>query len=287
MSRKKVTLAYIHEKKAKGEKCARSTIYDYPMALFAEEAGIEIINVGDSMTNVVLGYKNTLPAKMEVMVEHTKAVRRGSPSAYIMGDMPFLSYQVSTEEAIRNAGRFIIECDTDCVKVEGGFEVLPVIRALTAAGIPVVGHTGLTPQTSLLLGGYKTQGRTAGAAYNLVKTVEAIQEAGAVACLVETVPNEVGKAIYERVQIPIFGSGCGPYSDAPNMLLYDMLGFYEKIPTYATKYVDLKKIITEALVRYVDDCHTGKFPAPENSYNMLLGEAEQFQELLDKDNGIE
>jgi 3-methyl-2-oxobutanoate hydroxymethyltransferase len=286
MARQKVTLSYIHEKKANGEKCARSTIYDYPMACYAEETGIEIINVGDSMTNVILGYKNTLPAKMEVMVEHTKAVRRGTPSAFIMGDMPYLSYQVSIEEAIRNAGRFIVECETDCVKVEGGFEVLPVIRALTAAGMPVVGHIGLTPQSALLLGGYKTQGKNAKAAYNLVKTFDAVQEAGAVACLVETVPNEVGKAIYERSIIPVFGSGCGPYSDAPNMLLYDMLGFFDKIPTYATKYADLKSIILEALGRYVDDCHTGKFPAPENSYGMKAEEAEQFQALLDKNESV-
>jgi 3-methyl-2-oxobutanoate hydroxymethyltransferase len=286
MARQKVTLGYIHDKKAKGEKCARSTIYDYPMALFAEEAGIEIINVGDSMTNVILGYKTTLPAKMEVMVEHTKAVRRGTPSAYIMGDMPYLSYQVSIEDAIRNAGRYIVECETDCVKVEGGREVIPVIKALTAAGIPVVGHIGLTPQFALLMGGWKTQGKTATAAYGLVKTFEAIQAAGAVACLVETVPNEVGKAIYDRSEIPIFGSGCGPYSDAPNMLLYDMLGFYDKIPTYATKYADLKSVITEALTRYVDDCHTGKFPAPENSYGMKADEAAQLQQLLDANKDI-
>jgi 3-methyl-2-oxobutanoate hydroxymethyltransferase len=238
------------------------------------------------MTNVILGYKNTLPAKMEVMIEHTKAVRRGGPSIFIMGDMPFLSYQVSIEEAIRNAGRFIVECDTDCVKVEGGLEVLKVIRALTAAGIPVVGHTGLTPQSALLMGGYKTQGRDAKMAYRIIKTVEEIEKAGAIACLVETVPNEVGKVIYERSNIPIFGSGSGPYTDAPNCLIYDMLGFFDKIPTYAKKYANLKEVITEALKHYVADIHSGAFPAPENSYSMVNGQSEQLAKLLDQHEAI-
>ena len=172
-ARKKVTLSYILEKKANGEKLARTALYDYPMAILAEEAGIEIINMGDSIATVMLGHKTTNEADLDIMIEHAKAVRAGTPSAFIMGDMPFLSYQISDEEAIRNAGRYIREAGMDCVKVEGGMEIVHTVEALTKAGIPVIAHTGLTPQKALQQGGYKTQGRDVLAAVELIKEVEA------------------------------------------------------------------------------------------------------------------
>ncbi|MEI3141011.1 MAG: 3-methyl-2-oxobutanoate hydroxymethyltransferase [Lawsonibacter sp.] len=183
--RKKVTLSYILEKKANGEKLARTALYDYPMAVLAEEAGIEIINMGDSIATVMLGHKTTNEADLDIMIEHAKAVRAGTPSAFIMGDMPFLTYQISDEEAIRNAGRYIREAGMDCVKIEGGMEIVHTVEALTKAGIPVIAHTGLTPQKALQMGGYKTQGRDMLAAVELIKEVAAFEKAGAIAVVIE------------------------------------------------------------------------------------------------------
>jgi 3-methyl-2-oxobutanoate hydroxymethyltransferase len=278
--KKKVTIQYINEKKEKGEKLSRTALYDYPMAMFAELAGIEIINVGDSIANVMFGYSSTLPADLDVMVEHAKAVRRGAPSAFIMGDMPFLSYQVSIPDAIKNAGRYIRDADMDSVKVEGGTEVVPVIRALTDASIPVIGHTGLTPQSIKALGSYKTQGRDAEAALRLIKTVKALEEAGAVAIVLESVPNEVSKIIYEQSKVPIFGTGVGPYNDSPMINAYDMLGFFEKVPKFAKRYANLREEIIKGFTAFVNDVQTGGYPGPEHCYHMMEGEPEKLLTML-------
>ena len=262
--RKKVTLSYILEKKAKGEKLSRTALYDYPMAVLAEEAGIEIINMGDSIATVMLGHKTTNEADLDIMIEHAKAVRAGTPSAFIMGDMPFLSYQVSDEEAIRNAGRYIREAGMDCVKMEGGMEIVHTVEAVTKAGIPVIAHTGLTPQKALQLGGYKTQGRDTLAAAELVREVAAFEKAGAIAVVVEAVPAEVAKVIYERSSIPILGTGCGPYSDSPMINFYDMLGFYDRNPKFVKKYANLRQVILEAVGQFVQECHDGTYPGPEH-----------------------
>ncbi|MFZ7101219.1 MAG: 3-methyl-2-oxobutanoate hydroxymethyltransferase [Peptococcaceae bacterium] len=284
--RKKVTIGYILEKKAKGEKLSRTALYDYPMAVLAEEAGIEIINMGDSIANITFGYASTTKADLDIMIEHAKAVRKGAPSAFIMGDMPFMTYQASIAEAVHNAGRYIREADMDCVKIEGGLEIVPVIEALTKAGIPVIAHTGLTPQSALMLGGFKAQGRSAELALKLIEVVAAFEEAGAIAVVIEAVPAEVGKIIYERSSIPILGTGCGPYSDSPMINWYDMLGFYEHNPKFVKKYADIRSVILEAAGRFIKECQDGTYPGPEHSYKMMAGEEEKLLNLLaekDKD----
>ena len=278
--REKVTIAAIREKKAKGEKLARTALYDYPMAVLAEEAGIEIINMGDSIATVMLGNNSTTKAKLDVMVEHAKAVRRGAPHCFIMGDMPYMTYQTSTDEAVKNAARYMVEADMDCVKMEGGLEIVPVITACTRAGIPVIGHTGLTPQSAIMLGGYKTQGRSAEAAIKLIDVVKAFEDAGCIAVVIETVPNEVAKIIYENTSIPIFGSGCGPYSDSPMINWYDLLGFYARNPKFAKKYANIREDILKAASAFVEECHTGSYPAPEHGYKMLPGEEEKLKAIL-------
>lgn len=283
--RKKVTLSYILEKKAKGEKLSRTALYDYPMAVLAEEAGIEIINMGDSIATVMLGHKTTNEADLDIMIEHAKAVRAGTPSAFIMGDMPFLSYQVSDEDAIRNAGRYIREAGMDCVKMEGGMEIVHTIEAVTKAGIPVIAHTGLTPQKALQLGGYKTQGRDTLAAAELVREVAAFEKAGAIAVVVEAVPAEVAKVIYERSSIPILGTGCGPYSDSPMINFYDLLGFYDHNAKFVKKYANLRQVILEAVGQFVQECHDGTYPAPEHCYKMKEGEEEKLLAFL-REQGI-
>lgn len=280
--RKKVTIGYIMEKKAKGEKLSRTALYDFAMAELAEEAGIEIINMGDSIANITFGYASTTKADLDIMIEHAKAVRKGAPSVFIMGDMPFMSYQASIPEAIHNAGRYIREADMDCVKIEGGMEIVPTIEAVTKAGIPVIAHTGLTPQSALMLGGFKAQGRSAELALKLVDVVAAFEEAGAIAVVIEAVPAEVGKIIYERSGIPIFGTGCGPYSDSPMINWYDMLGFYERNPKFVKKYADVRSIILEAAGRFVKECQDGTYPGPEHSYKMLDGEEEKLNKLLEE-----
>lgn len=278
--RKKVTLATIMEKKEKGEKLARTALYDYPMAVLADEAGIEIINMGDSIATVMLGNNSTIKATLDVMVEHAKAVRRGAPHCFIMGDMPYMTYQASIEEAVKNAARYMIEADMDCVKMEGGLEIVPVIEACTKAAIPVIGHTGLTPQSAVMLGGYKTQARSAEMALKLMEVVEAFEAAGAIAVVVEAVPSEVAKIIYKNTRIPILGSGCGPYSDSPMINWYDLLGFYTRNPKFAKKYANIRENILAGATAFVEECHSGAYPAPEHSYKMLPGEEDKLMQLL-------
>ncbi len=280
MTRKKITLQYILEKKDKGEKLSRTVLYDYPMAVLAEMAGIEIINVGDSIAMITFGLESTIPAELDMMVEHAKAVRLGAPSAFIMGDMPFLSYQISVPEAVRNAGRYLKEANMDAVKVEGGIEIIPVVQALTNASIPVIGHTGLTPQSIKALGGYKTQGRDAQAALKLIKTVLALEEAGCVAIVMESVPNEVAKIIYENTYVPILGTGVGPYNDSPMINAYDMLGFYDRVPRFAKRYANLKATIVAAFSEFNEDVKSGRYPGPEHSYHILEGEDVKLEQLL-------
>ena len=273
-------IGYLYEKKSKNEKMPRTALYDYPMACIAEEAGIDIINVGDSIAMVMFGYESTIYAKLDVMIEHAKAVRRGAPTAFIMGDMPFLSYQTSIPEAIKNAGRYMVEASVDCVKLEGNREIIDTIAALTQASIPVIAHTGLTPQSVGLLGGYKTQGRDAEQASSLIKMVMEFEEAGAIALLLESVPAEVAKIIYEKITIPLLGTGTGPYNDSPMINIYDLLGLVDRVPKFAKRYADLKKIAVAATKEYVEEVISATYPGPEHSYSMKEGEAEKLQEWL-------
>lgn len=278
----KKTIEYLIKKKRRGEKITRTALYDYPMAVLAEEAGIDVINVGDSIGMVVLGEETTIKVKLDFLITHAKAVRKGAPTAFIMGDMPFLSYQVSIEEAIRNAGRFLQEADMDAVKVEGGFSVIETIKALTAAGIPVVGHTGLTPQSATSMGGFKTQGRDAGSAFKLFEEVEALEKAGTIMIVLETVPAEVTKIITERSSVPILGTGSGPYSDSPCIIAYDILGFSRrKSAKFVKQYANVAEIILDAFKRYVQEIQNGGYPDSGHSYTMIEGEYEKFLHLME------
>jgi 3-methyl-2-oxobutanoate hydroxymethyltransferase len=253
------------------------------MAKLAEEAGIDIILLGDSIANVMFGYESTLPAKFDVMLEHAKAVRRGAPTAFLIGDMPFMTYQASLEEAIRKAGLYMQEADVDCVKLEGGLEVVPVVKALVAAGIPVWGHTGLTPQSVKMLGGYKAQGRGADVAFKLTQAVAGLAQAGAFAITAEAIPVELGKVLYERASdYLMFSVGCGQYTDGPIINLYDMLGFYDHVPRFAKKYGDIRGYILGCLKTYVEECENRTFPGPEHCYYMKEGEPEKFLKMMEE-----
>lgn len=277
---KRKGIGYLYEKKAKGEKMSRTALYDYPMACIAEAAGIEIINMGDSIAMVTLGYEDTLGARLDIMIEHAKAVRRGAPTAFIMGDMPFGSYQESEAQAVHNAARYMQEAGMDCVKIEGGEEIVPLIERLTKASIPVIAHSGLTPQAVNLLGGYKTQGRDAVAAKKLIDNALAFEKAGAIAVLLESIPMEVAKEVYSRLTVPFLGTGVGPYSDAPMINIYDLLGYGERVPKFAKRYADIYNLSVAATKQFVDEVKSKKYPAAEHCYAMKDGEYDKLLELL-------
>jgi 3-methyl-2-oxobutanoate hydroxymethyltransferase len=209
------------------------------------------------------------------MIEHAKAVRKGAPTAFIMGDMPFLSYQTSVAETIKNAGRYMVEANVDCVKIEGHAEIVDTVAELTKASIPVIAHTGLTPQDIMVSGSYKTQGRDAKSAIALIELVLDFQEAGAIAVLLESVPDEVAKIIYEKLTIPLLGTGTGPYNDSPMINIYDLLGFVDRTPRFAKRYASLKEEAVAATKNFVQDVIDRKYPAPEHSYSMIKNEVEK------------
>jgi 3-methyl-2-oxobutanoate hydroxymethyltransferase len=279
--RKKVTIHTLHEKKSKGEQITWLTAYDFPMAQAHERAGIDIILVGDSLGMTTYGYDSTLPVTMDLIIPHTKAVRKGSPSAFLIGDMPYMTYQVSIEEAVRNAGRFMAECACDAVKLEGGREVLDTVKALTKATIPVVGHLGLTPQSIAMFGGFKAQGRSAENAARIIEDAQALEEAGAVLILVEAVPPEVGKIVRDRAEVPVIGIGGGPHLDGQCLIVHDMLGMFEAFtPKFVKKYADIGEQITNAVKAFMQDVEEGAFPAPENCYKMPAEEAEKLAKMF-------
>ncbi|MCK4923973.1 MAG: 3-methyl-2-oxobutanoate hydroxymethyltransferase [Spirochaetes bacterium] len=279
---KKGRLDFMKMKQA-GEKLTWVTAYDYPIAHFAEQAGIDMILVGDSLGMVVYGYDSTIPVTMEECLIHCRAVRRGAPNTFVIGDMPFLSYQVSIPDAIRNAGRFLKEASVDAVKLEGGRRVLEQIRGIVDAGILAIGHIGLTPQSSGQLGGFKAQGRTAASAEELIKDALSIEEAGAFALLLEAVPPELSSAITEMLDIPVYGIGAGPDTDGQLLINGDMLGYFEAFtPKFVKKYANLAQVITDAFKEYVDEVHSGRFPGPEHSYSVLKDELEAFNAVVEQ-----
>ena len=278
--RKKVTILTLQEKMAAGEQITMITGYDYPMALMQEKAGMVIILVGDSLGMTVLGFDSTLPVGMDTMIDHAKAVRRGAPTAYVIGDMPYMSYQISIEQAIKNAGRFMQEAGCDAIKLEGGSNVVDIVEALTKATIPVMGHIGLTPQSIAMLGGFKSQGRSLEAAEKLIDDAKALEEAGIVTLLIEAVPPEVGRIITEQANVPVIGIGAGPHCHGQLLISHDMLGCFEAFtPKFVKKYTDLGNAMREAFEAYINEVKEGKFPAEEHYYKMHPGEAE---ELLKK-----
>lgn len=277
--REKVTLRTLNEMKARHEPVSWLTAYDYPTALLMDRAGVEMILVGDSAGMTVLGLETTLPVTMDQMVTFAAAVCRAVEYAFVVGDMPYMSYQVSIEEAIRNAGRFMAECGTDAVKIEGGARMAPVIEAITNAGIPVLGHIGLTPQSYTQQGGFRAQGRTEAAGRTLIEDAHVLEQAGACAILLECIPDEVAAIITERATIPAYGIGSGRHVDGQLMIVHDMLGLFERfVPKFVKRYANVSPILLEAFSQYRSDVKDRAFPQPEHIYSMVAGEADKLQQ---------
>ncbi len=251
---KKKTIQAFRQKKEHGEPITMLTGYDYPTALALDRAGIDAILVGDSLGMVVLGYENTLPVTMEEMLHHCRAVARGARSALLIGDMPFMSYQVSVEEAVRNAGRFLQEGGMHAVKLEGGRERLDTIRAITGAGIPVMGHLGLTPQSIHALGGFRPQGRTTAAARRMLEDALLLEEAGCFSLVLESIPARLAELISKRISIPTIGIGAGAGCDGQVLVVHDLLGFFDRFtPKFVKKYADLHGEMQRAFGEYIAD----------------------------------
>jgi 3-methyl-2-oxobutanoate hydroxymethyltransferase len=280
---KKSVLDFLEMKRA-GKKVAWITSYDFPTAQFAEKAEIEMILVGDSMGMCVYGYAGgTMPVTMDQCIVHSEAVRRGAPNTYVIGDMPFLSYQTAPSDAVRNAGRFFKEAGVDAIKLEGGRRIIPMIKAIVDAGMVVCGHIGLTPQSSGQIGGFKAQGRTAETAHELMLDARTIQEAGARFLLLEAVPPEVGRLITEDLQIPVYGIGAGGYVDGQLLIVSDMLGIFQAFtPKFVKKYANLAEQTLKAMAEYVQDVKTSSFPEEQHTYKMLDGEEEKLNQLTKK-----
>ncbi|MFH2038073.1 MAG: 3-methyl-2-oxobutanoate hydroxymethyltransferase [Chloroflexota bacterium] len=278
--RKKVTLPYLFKKVTDNEPITWLTCYDYPTAYLQEQAGMDMILVGDSLAMTMLGYDSTLPATMEDMIRHSSAVRRGAPNVFIVGDMPYMSYQSSVESAIRNAGRFMSEAGCDSIKLEGGVEMADRIQGIVNAGIPAMGHLGLTPQSAAALGGYKVQGRGAYAAKKIIDAAKALEQAGAFAVLLEMVPDRVCKIITERAENCIIMSlGSGPDAHGQLLIYHDMFGLYPKFkPRMAKVYGNAGEVILNGLSQYVKEVSEKSFPQPDNWFTM---KDEEYDELMD------
>ena len=269
MDRKKVTIGMLQQKKESGQKITMMTAYDYPMANLVDEAGIDTILVGDSLAMVVLGYESTVPATMDEMLHHCKAVNRGAKYGFIIGDMPFMSYHVSVEQAVENAGRFIKEAGCDSVKLEGGSDMVPVVNAVVKAGIPVCAHIGLTPQTATMLGGFKVQGKDAESARELVESARDLEAAGAFMIVMECIPDLLASRITETLTIPTIGIGAGNDCDGQVLVFHDLVGLFERFtPKFVKQYVNLSPMIKAALVQYKNEVEEGTFPGPEHSFSM-------------------
>ncbi len=267
--RKKVTIRTFQTKKQRGEVISMLTAYDYPTALALDEAGVDSILVGDSLGMVVLGYENTLPVTMEDMLHHCKAVARGARTALLIGDMPFMSYQVSPQEALRNAGRFLQEAGMDAVKLEGGRERLDAIRAIVGAGIPVMGHLGLTPQSVHLFGGFRPQGRNVEAATRIYEDALLLQEAGCFGLVLESIPSRLASLISSRLHIPTIGIGAGAGCDGQVLVSHDLLGLFDRFtPKFVKKYADVHGQMLEAFDSYRADVEARLFPASEHIVEM-------------------
>jgi len=282
----KVTVPEIKKMKQRGEKITALTAYDYSFARILDGAGIDILLVGDSLGSVIQGQGSTLPVTLEEMIYHTKAVVRGRKRALVVADMPFLSYQVSDEKAVENAGRFLKEANVDAIKLEGGVRVASRIKAIVGAGILVCGHIGLTPQSSGVLGGHKAQGRTADAAKLVVEDALAVQKAGAQLLLVEAVPPEVTRYIHQKLSIPVLSIGAGPHCDGQLLIVSDLIGQFQAFtPKFVKQYCNVAEIIIKGMSEYCRDVRAGKFPGEKHCYRMIEGEEPKFLKLM-QDRGI-
>jgi len=265
----RITASQIKEMKKQGEKIAMITAYDYPMAKLIDEAGMPIILVGDSLGMVVLGYESTIPVTMDEMIHHTKAVVRGTKHALIISDMPFMTYHISIEDALRNAARFIQEGGAQAVKLEGGETVAEKVSRIVAAGIPIQGHIGLTPQSVHQLGGYKVQGKTAEVAARLLNDAEALEDAGVFSIVLECIPTPLAKLITERVSVPTIGIGAGKHCDGQVQVISDLLGLYtDFVPKHTKQYTKLHESISSSVSDYISEVKAGKFPTSKQSYEM-------------------
>ena len=282
MSNKKPSLFDLYTMKKDGRKITWITSYDYPTAQFAQAAGIDMILVGDSLGMCVYGYEGTVPVTMDQCLVHCEAVRRGAPNVFLVGDMPFLSYQTTDAEAVFNAGLFLKKANVDAIKLEGGVNVASRIKAITEAGIVVCGHIGLTPQSSGLLGGHKAQGRTSEAAKLVVEDALAVEQAGAKLLLVEAVPPEVTSYITSILSIPVLSIGAGPHCDGQLIIVSDAIGQFQAFtPKFVKKYANVAEVITKAIAEYVNDVRAGSFPGAEHCYNMVEGEEKKFLKLME------
>jgi 3-methyl-2-oxobutanoate hydroxymethyltransferase len=266
---RRISIDDLKAMKQRGEKIAMLTAYDYPTARLLDEAGVPIILVGDSLGMVVLGYDSTLPVTMADMIHHVSAVVRGTQKAHIVADMPFMSYQASPEDALRNAGRFLQEAGAQSVKLEGGVSVAETVRRLVEAGIPVMGHIGLTPQSVNQFGGFKLQGKTPAAAVKLLNDAVALEQAGAYAMVLETIPAPLGRLVSEKVSVPTIGIGAGPYCDGQVQVLHDLLGLFgDFVPKHAKQYAHLAQEIGRAAREYLTEVQEGHFPTERESFMM-------------------
>jgi 3-methyl-2-oxobutanoate hydroxymethyltransferase len=283
--RKKVTLPTLFKKVADGEPISMLTCYDYPTAYFQDQAGIDMVLVGDSLGMTMLGYESTLPVTMEDMIRHAQAVRRGAPNVWLIGDMPYMTYQPSVESAIRNAGRFMAEAACDAIKLEGGAEMADRVAGIVAAGIPAMGHLGLTPQSMSALGGFRVQGRGALQAKKIMDDAKALEEAGVFAILLEMVPDRVCQLITERVKnCFIISLGSGLHAHGQLLIYHDMFGLYPRFkPRMAKVYADAGQVILNGLRQYVQEVTDKTFPQPEHWFGMKDEEYAELLRLLEKE----
>jgi 3-methyl-2-oxobutanoate hydroxymethyltransferase len=269
MERKKVTIQDLQAKKETGEHFTMVTAYDYPTGVIVDKAGIDVILVGDSLAMVVLGLPNTVSVTMDEMLHHCRAVARGAHYPLLVGDMPFMSYQADITEAVRNAGRFLKEANMDVVKLEGGAKMAPVAQAIVDAGIPVMGHIGLTPQTVSKLGGFKVQGKDSAAAQQIVDDAVALEKAGCFSIVLEAIPDRLAKLITEKLTIPTIGIGAGPHCDGQVLVTHDMVGLFDRFtPKFVKQYVNIHTQMVEALQQYKSEVESGVFPGPEHSFTI-------------------
>jgi 3-methyl-2-oxobutanoate hydroxymethyltransferase len=271
--RKKITTLALRQKKERGEPIVMLTAYDYPTAMAEDQAGVDVILVGDSLGMVVLGYENTLPVTMEEMLHHSRAVSRGAKSALLVGDLPFMSYQVSAEDALRNAGRFLQQGGMDAVKLEGGRERVDAVQAIIRAGIPVMGHLGLTPQSIHQLGGFRPQGRTASAAKRLLEDALLLEQAGCFSLVLESVSARLAELVSRRLAIPTIGIGAGVGCDGQVLVTHDLLGLFDRFtPKFVKKYANFHAEMQRAFAEFKSDVESKQFPAVEHSVEMADAE---------------
>jgi len=274
----KLTVPDIKARKNSDEKISMLTAYDYPWALLVDQAGIDIILVGDSLGMVVLGYKDTVSVTMDEMIHHTKAVSGVVKRAVVVGDMPFGSYNVSREKAVENANRFMKEGRADCIKLEGGKTMAPVTEAIVKAGIPVQGHIGLTPQTASALGGFKVQGKSAEAARALIDDAKALEDAGCFSMVLEAIPSAIAAMITEAVSIPTIGIGAGVDCDGQVLVTHDMVGLFDRFtPKFVKQYTKISDVISSAIAEFKTDVENGKFPEEKHSFAIKSDELEKIE----------